>query len=230
VSGAETTRNLLEIVWAYIPEITPQLQPANRPPGGVPPFLDPSAPRFLATMDPQGVARLQVFMQAVKARGIALPDPRVQAIPLKRVMELMSPVPEIQSGACDVGPVPRAGGHPPHDKYATAVTGSTMDFMVRSPEGKDCQTDGLDRAGVTWEVKTGHLILTETRLGSLSEERLRQIADRVEEQRVRCLFATSRCGYPYVWAFTDPFVVAYFNELWGGTPRVVCRTEQGARC
>lgn len=230
VSGAQTTRDLLRILWELDPAIVPRLLPGNRSAAPLPLGPDPDAPIFPTNVDPTGTIRFAVFLQAVATRGIQLPDPRTSVIPLVKVESLMNPVPERREGACDVASVPRAGGHPPHDSYATAVTGSKLDYLIRSPEGLDCQTDGIDKNGITWEVKTGHKILTEMRVASVSPEVLHQIADRIEEQRVRCLYATSRCGYRYRYAFADPSVRDFFGALWNGRPPVYCRSQTGAPC
>jgi Uma2 family endonuclease len=96
-------------------------------------FVDPTA-HTLETHTLENGRWLRTGAQAVAARGIRLPNPRTTVIPIVDVEALMNPVPERRQGSCDVANVPRAGGHPPHDNYATAVTGSPLDFLIRTPE------------------------------------------------------------------------------------------------
>jgi len=137
---------------------------------------------------------------------------------------------ERSQGPCNVQQCPRAscgGGNAEHDAFATLVThGNPNELMVDTPEGISCQFDGedLQQPGLLWEVKTHHEFLTD--LGMLRRGMSASVLAailRLESQRMRCMFAASRCGYRYQYAFDDCVVARTFRAQWGNVPPVFYR-------
>ena len=192
-----------------------------------PTFFDPcESIKYPQNFDPNFAVRRATFEAAVslKRKKRLGYDPRTEPVPPKlRDILLEQPVEEKQ-GPCITQKVPRAGGYVPHDDYATRVTGDPQDFKITTPEGMICQTDGIDAQGRTWEVKTGYRYLNDPGISySLYSPRIQGIINGMEEQRARCVYVTSRCGYRYFFAFQRQEVVDFLNDHWGGMPLVIRR-------
>jgi hypothetical protein len=226
VLKAQTPKQIMGVMETFIPQHVPR--ELQRP--GIVPLTSPHwEVVYPPDVDPGGMIRLNVFVNALRRRNAgAIPDLNTQPLPAALADMLRNEKVEPKHGPCDAREVKRAGGHPPHDDYATKVTGSPLDFLLRTPEGISCQTDGVDSTRRTWEVKTQHLYLTDdgiTRQFLQGGPIYKRIINRLEEQRARCVFVTSRCGYRFAYAFHDKEVVDFMNRQWFGIPPVLYRPK-----
>jgi hypothetical protein len=139
---------------------------------------------------------------------------------------------------CTTKEVKRKGEDPAHDAYAKKVTGSDTDFQITAPDGSQCTTDGCMAMNPksVWEVKTRHEWATSYGLpgaifapyfsGKTPKAGATDAAGstgriyKIEEQRLRCLEVTSRCGYDYAYAFETKEAADFMRALWaaGGPP------------
>ena len=234
VANARDNSELMQVLIDFIPQAAARLTTGRAMPLPRVFTLPMDIPIFPPDLDPDGTIRLRRFLTEYQARqrGVT-PDMRRQALSPELADVLLSERVERREGGCNVRPVPRRGGNTGHDNYATAVTGSPNDFQIDTPEGRSCVTDGVNAQRVTWEVKTLHSYLTDlgmARQFARGGATFHQIADRLEEQRARCVYATARCGYRYIWAVQYPEVAEFLNEIWGGLPPVYCRKADGSSC
>ena len=170
-------------------------------------------------LDPQGEERLRVYALAVRQRIAAAPEIRTSPLAEPYADALLPEEVERRPGPCRTRHVSRLGGHPRHDQFARHVTGSDQDFRIETPEGIACTTDGLDPHNQTWEVKTGYRYFSETNIiWSPDVPRFSALIGQLEEQRARCLYVTSRCGYPYAYAFDNEEVARFMQDMWDIPP------------
>ena len=134
-----------------------------------------------------------------------------------------------QGRPCTTKEVDRKAGTPDqiaHNAYAKKVTGADKDFQITAPDGKtQCTTDGRDPEFVSpksvWEVKTRHEWATSYGIpGAIfapyftgrpptpGANPAGETDDpgrvyKIEEQRLRCLDVTQRCGFKYLVRFRN---------------------------
>lgn len=118
---------------------------------------------------------------------------------------------------CSSSNVKRLGGNQVHDAYATRVTGSPFDFLVKTPNGEKVNFDG--RVGDTrdvWEVKTGYAWLLNPEKKSLADRKVLEFDQQKNGQLQVAIF----CGFNLHWAVQDKKAADLLNIRWGGVPDV----------
>lgn len=124
---------------------------------------------------------------------------------------------------CFAAPVPRRGGHARHDAYATRVTGSPLDYYVRTPAGLGINYDGLQTGtSNVWEVKTGFGWFHNPGSRSLTTLTLA----RWDVQKNLGMAIALPCGYTHLWAHPDKYIAAMLTTRWGGIPPVLALPER----
>jgi hypothetical protein len=154
----------------------------------------------------------------VRARQIE-PDPNADGdIAPDRLPATLLGTRDEPESRCFAVPVLRKGGHPRHDAYATKVTGSVMDYFVKTPLNLAINYDGL---GVgtrnVWEVKTGFGWFFNAKSAGLTAITLA----RWDAQKDLGLTVAGSCGYVHLWAHPDKYVAQLLLARWGGAPPVL---------
>ncbi|MBM7772275.1 hypothetical protein JOD54_002479 [Actinokineospora baliensis] len=179
-------------------------------------------------IDPGGGARFPVLAAALRKRAQTLPEMSGWAM-MKAIagmdLDLAAAPAERKGGPCLQKPVPRQGGNAQHNAFADKVTGSMTDYYLRTPEGLETTTDGLDATDpkLVWEVKTRHEWATEAGLagGSLFSPLIhREFIYKLEAQLARHIAVTSRCDMKLAYAVDDPTLADFLRKHWGNSPPI----------
>jgi hypothetical protein len=184
-------------------------------------------PVFPPELDPAELTRRTVLTVALRKRAAAVPGLAHSQLATHYLAEYWpkgKPV-EKREGPCKFRDV--LLGNTPHDRYAAQVTGSPFEVWITTPEGIWCKTDGIDRRGIAWEVKTGHAYFSDPMIARrLDDPAIEHGLDAMVEQRTRGLFVTQRCGIPYQWAFHLPQVALFARRAWSNVPPVLYRPDE----
>jgi Domain of unknown function (DUF4157) len=224
ISRANNEQDLAQVLVNYIPDslISPTFSFPYEV-GRITPILPHRWDIVIPpNIDPGATVRMQTYTLAIRKRIQQIPNLRRSPLAAAMADLLLPEKVKRREGPCKAREVERAGGYPPHDAYALSVTGSQYDYLITTPEGIVCLTDGIDKSGTTWEVKTGLRYLDNP--GILFSPKFQNIIFDIEAQRARCVYVTSRCGFPYVYALRHKEIVDYLNVLWKGIPPVVHRS------
>lgn len=144
------------------------------------------------------------------------PPPQQLPVPLPQPLRPDEEPPD----ACVGVDVPRRGGHPGHDAYATRVSQSPSDYLARTPTppGLAITYDGrTPQTTLVWEVKVGHGWFFNKDYQGLRDRTLA----RFDAQKNLGLAVAGICGYIHFWAIPDRWVASMLNFRWGGTPPVL---------
>lgn len=162
------------------------------------------------------------YLQQLHAARNLEPDPAVdsESDPFATPQPLPAPAPDSQDEEvpCFSAPVPRLGGNPLANAYATKVTGTTLDYFVRTPQGLSINYDGLS-PGTTnvWEAKRGYGWFHNPQKRSLTDRKLGEW----DAQKNRGLAVATSCNYVHLWAVSERSVATLMNARWGGIPPVL---------
>jgi len=200
-----------------------------------------TAPPWLDTLNPitgkpysgkaeydweRGLSDMQrEYLRMLNAARTLSPDPLLENDPAPT--QLPTPVPqparrkkkEEDEDECFAVPVPRRGGHPRHDAYATKVSGSPTDHFVQTPVRKGSKSityDGLTPPIKAWEVKVGYGWFFSPKHKSLRDKKLAEF----DVQKNLGLDVAKICGLSHLWSIPDKWVAALLNARWGGSPPV----------
>jgi Domain of unknown function (DUF4157) len=172
-------------------------------------------------------AQRNYLRDLVAARRLR-PDPTVEDDLDDVPVPVPQPAPrrrEREPDECEARDVPRRGGFPRHDAYATLVTGSTQDYFARMPRrlgGLAINYDGRQRdTTMVWEVKVCH--------GWFFNPAFRDLRDLVlarwDAQKHLGMAVALTCGLFHLWAIPNPRIVTLLTFRWGGIPPVLPRQE-----
>lgn len=154
------------------------------------------------------------------ARRLA-PDPSLDQDPsptdLPTPAAKPKPKEEEEPAGCITREVPRLGGYPRHDAYATKVSGSRYDYYVQTPIRIAINYDGLKPPTVVWEVKVGHGWFFNPDYASLRDLTLAKW----DAQKSVGMVVASACGFLHLWTIPDRWVASLLNARWGGMPPVL---------
>lgn len=166
------------------------------------------------------------FLRRLKPYRRVKPDPQVDEDPDPTIVPTPKPVPKSREKEkpkpCFSSEVPRRGGYPRHDAYATRVTGSVYDYYVRTPFGLAINYDGLRAPFLVWEVKVGHGWFFNPDYASLRDLTLAKW----DAQKSVGVAVASACSYLHLWTIPDQWVAGVLNTRWGGVPPVLSIPER----
>ena len=190
------------------------------------PYGSPEDYHWTARLAPEQADYLRRLDQARRE----MPDPALEEDPAPWDVPQVEPRPDEEEDEdkrrrrkCLSKPIRRRGGHARHDAYATKVTGSGMDYYMKTPFNLAIAYDGQGRAlGLdVWEVKVGFGWFFNPALAGLRDLTLR----RFDAQMSRGVVVAYTCGYFHLWSIPDRWVAQLLNARWGGLPPVLSIPE-----
>jgi hypothetical protein len=162
-------------------------------------------------------AQREYLRHLMRAKRIQ-PDPAADGDVSPDVLPQPEPQPRRRRvPGCFGTPVPRRGGHARHDAYATKVTGTPLDYFVRTPPPPlAINYDGRQqRTSNVWEVKTGFGWFFNPDLGGPTAATLA----RWDTQKNLGLAVAGRCLLTHLWAHHDRHVVQLLIVRWAARLR-----------
>ncbi|HWS56670.1 MAG TPA: hypothetical protein VN228_21220, partial [Pyrinomonadaceae bacterium] len=192
------------------------------------PYSSPEEYRWVRRLTP---SQADYLRRLNRARRIS-PDPALENDPAPTDLPTPMPVPQPaprpdrrgEQEPCFAANVPRRGGHARHDAYATKVSGSPLDYFVRTPTragGLAITYDGLQPTSMVWEVKVGFGWFFSAAHSGLRDTTLA----RFDAQKDRGLAVARACNYMHLWSIPDRWVAGLLTARWGGTPPVLSIPE-----
>jgi hypothetical protein len=130
------------------------------------------------------------------------PQPKPEAKPRPRPFP--DPEPDEEHRHCQEFDTFQRGGNTCHDRFATAVSGVTREWMVVTPEGISDSFDALGQDRKTlWEMKTGYGWLNRTDLTPAQVAWRDATRERWATQAAHQQIVADRCNFDLKWAFTS---------------------------
>lgn len=137
-----------------------------------------------------------------------LPDRLPRPIPAPRRPDPDSEDEETP-GRCRGMAVGQRGGNDCHDAFATAVSGTSREWALETPEGDYVEFDALSGGRTLYEIKTGYGFLLNTSPSTylMREATIARFVTQSENQ----LLVAERCGYPLIWIFNNRAVAEFVD-------------------